>query len=61
MNSFFKQIFIIDEYIILKISNKTISKFLNLFLFNKLKLQLKKSEQTWNSVFKMSKKIDSIR
>ena len=31
------KIFIIDKYTIFKISNKTISKFLNLFLFNKLK------------------------
>ena len=35
---FFLKIFIIDKYTIFIISNKTISKFLNLFLFNKLKL-----------------------
>ena len=38
---FFLKILIIDKYTIFKISNKTISKFRNLFLFNKLKLQLK--------------------
>ena len=40
MNSLLK-IFIIDKYTIFKMSNKIISKFLNLFIFNKLKLQLK--------------------
>ena len=30
---FFLKIFIIDKYTIFKISNKTISKFLNLFIF----------------------------
>ena len=40
MNSFLK-ISIIDKYTIFEMSNKTISKFLNLFIFNKLKLQLK--------------------
>ena len=40
----FKKIFIIDKYTIFKMSNKTISKFLNLFLFNNLKLQFKNSK-----------------
>ena len=51
---FFKDFKYIDKYTIFKISNKTISKFRNLFLFNKLKLQFKKSRQPWNSIFKMS-------
>ena len=33
MNSFFLKIFIIDKYTIFKMSNKTISKSLNLFIF----------------------------